>query len=137
MLKTFVAAAAIGALLVAIPVAAQQQPSPVSPSPIKRTLIGKTEVPGGTHEVISATVEIAAGFKAGRHFHPGVVQATVIDGQFWLAQDGLAEKTFAAGESFEIPMKMVHNEGAVGDKPAKLFAVYIVEKGQPLVQPAQ
>jgi hypothetical protein len=28
-------------------------------------------------------------------------------------------------------------KGAVGSKPAKVMAVYIVEKGKPLVQPAQ
>ena len=27
----------------------------------------------------------------------------------------------------------IHNEGAVGTKPAKLIAIYMVEKGQPLV----
>ena len=35
---------------------AHAQNPPVSPSPIKRTPIGKTEVPGGQYEVISATV---------------------------------------------------------------------------------
>ena len=32
-------------------------------------------------------------------------------------------------------MKAIHNEGAVGAGPAKLIAVYMVEKGQPLVNP--
>lgn len=124
------AALAIGSVALA-------QSPPVSPSPIKRTPIGKTEVPGGAYEVISATVEIAPGFKAGRHFHPGIVQAQVVEGEFWLAIDGQPEKTFKAGETLEVPMKAVHNEGALGDKPAKLIAVYVVEKGQPLVQPAK
>src|SRR5258707_8331914 len=44
-------------------VALAQNP-PVSPSPIKRTPIGKTEVPGVQYEVMSAMVEIAPGFKA-------------------------------------------------------------------------
>jgi hypothetical protein len=33
--------------------------------------------------------------------------------------------------------RAIHNEGAVGTTPLKLIAVYIVEKGQPLVQPVQ
>ena len=113
------------------------QNPPVSPSPVKRTIIGKTEVPGGQYEVMSAIVEIAPGFKAGRHFHPGVVQVQVLEGEFWLAPDGQPEKTYTAGQTFEVPMKAVHNEGSVGTGPAKLIAVYVVEKGQPLVNPVK
>jgi quercetin dioxygenase-like cupin family protein len=122
---------------VAFSAAAYAQNPPVSPSPIKRTPIGKTEIPGGQYEVMSAMVEIAPGFKAGRHFHPGVVQVQMLDGEFWLALDGQPEKTYKAGESFEVPSKAIHNEGSVGDRPAKFIAVYIVEKGQPLVNPVK
>src|SRR4051812_3851289 len=122
---------------VAAPAAAQQAVAPVAPSPVKRTPIGKTDVPGSNYEVITAMVELQPGFRAGRHTHPGTVQAQVLEGEFLLALDGQPEKTFTAGQSLEVPDKAIHNEGAVGDKPAKLIAVYIVEKGKPLVQPVQ
>jgi hypothetical protein len=32
---------------------------------------------------------------------------------------------------------MIHNEGPAGDKPVKFMAIYVVEKGKPLVQPVQ
>ena len=124
-------------LLVGAAYAQQPAPSPVSPSPVKRTVVGKTEVPGSNYEVVTAMVEIAPGLKAGRHLHPGVVQAQVLEGEFWLALDGQAEKTFKAGESLELAHRAIHNEGAVGATPTKLIAVYVVEKGQPLVQPVQ
>jgi quercetin dioxygenase-like cupin family protein len=135
MLKKSIIIATLAALALGSAAIAQQPP--VSPSPIKRTPIGKTEVPGANYEVISATVEIAPGFKAGRHFHPGIVQAQVLDGEFMLAIDGQAEKIFTAGQSLEVPLKAIHYEGAVGAKPAKLIAVYMVEKGQPLVNPVK
>jgi quercetin dioxygenase-like cupin family protein len=135
MLRKTLIVATFAALTLATATLAQSPP--VSPSPIKRTPIGKTEVPNSNYEVISATVEIAAGFKAGRHFHPGVVQVTMLDGEFWLALDGAPEKTYTAGQSFEVPMKAIHNEGALGTQPAKLIAVYVVEKGQPLVTPVK
>ena len=116
---------------------AQQAASPVQPSPVKRTPIGKSDVPGSNYEVITAMVELAPGFKAGRHSHPGIVQAQVIEGEFMLALDGQPEKIFKAGESLEVPNAAIHNEGAAGDKPAKLIAVYVVEKGKPLVMPAK
>ncbi|ARQ01408.1 cupin domain-containing protein [Pseudorhodoplanes sinuspersici] len=133
MLKMLWAALLAGSLSFS---AYAQQP-PVQPSPIKRTPIGKSDVPNSNYEVITAMVELAPGFKAGRHSRPGIVQAQVVDGEFLLALDGQPEKTFRAGEALEVPHGAVHNEGAVGDKPAKLIAVYVVEKGKPLVVPAQ
>lgn len=128
--------AMIALVVAAFGLAAQAQ-APVSPSPIKRTPIGKSDVPNSNYEVITAMVEIVPGFKAGRHSHPGIVQAQVIEGEFMLALDGQPEKTFKAGQSLEVPHGAIHNEGAVGDKPVKLIAVYVVEKGKPLVIPAQ
>jgi quercetin dioxygenase-like cupin family protein len=52
---------------------AQPQPAQVQPSPIKRTILQRVDVPGTKLEVVYAVVEIAPGFKAGRHSHPGVV----------------------------------------------------------------
>jgi quercetin dioxygenase-like cupin family protein len=133
MIKTMCAVlVAISFVLAPFAVLAQ-----VQPSPIKRTPIGKTEVPGSNYEVITALVEIAPGFKAGKHTHPGTVQVQMQDGEFWLAIDGQPEKTYKAGDAFEVPSGAVHNEGALGDKPAKFIAVYIVEKGKPMVRPVQ
>jgi quercetin dioxygenase-like cupin family protein len=114
-----------------------QAPAPVAPSPVKRTIVQKADVPGTNLEVIYATVEIAPGFKAGRHSHPGVVMAQVIEGEFWLHLDGQPEKVYRAGEALTLPDRAVHNEGAQGQGPAKLSAVYVLEKGKPLASPAQ
>lgn len=127
-------AAVTGVVLLGI--ATLQAQSPVQPSPVKRTILQKTDVPGTNLEMIYANVEIAPGFKAGRHFHPGVVMAQVVDGEFWLHVDGQPEKVVRAGESFTLPDRVVHNEGAT-DKTTKLTAVYVLEKGQPLASPAK
>jgi len=114
-------------------------PAPLSaqqPSPVKRTILQKADVPGTTRELIYATVEIAPNFKAGRHSHPGVVMAQIVEGEFWYAQDGEPEKTFKAGEAMTVPDHAVHNEGAT-DKGLKMNVVYVVEKGQPLASPAK
>ena len=127
-------AAGLGLLLFGAITLSAQTP-PVQPSPIKRTVLQKTDVPGTNLEMIYATVEIAPGFKAGRHFHPGVVMAQVIDGEFWLHVDGQPEKVLRAGDSLTLADRAIHNEGAT-DKPARLSAVYVVEKGKPLASPA-
>ncbi len=109
----------------------------MAPSPVKRTPIGKVDVPGSNYEVITAMVEIQPGFKAGRHTHPGTVQAQVLEGEFMIQFDDQPEKTFKAGQSLEVPNAAIHNEGAVGSTPVKLIAVYVVEKGKPLVSPVK
>jgi hypothetical protein len=50
--------------------------------------------------------------------------------------DGQSEQVFHAGESVAFPDRGIHNEGAT-DKPVKLNVLYVVEKGKPLVSPAQ
>jgi len=116
---------------------AQPVPSPVQPAPVKRTVLSKVEVPGANYDVITALVEIAPGFKAGRHTHPGTVGGQVLEGEFWLAIDGQPEKVAKAGEWVEIRDAAIHNEGAVGSGPMKLIAVYTVERGKPLVSPVK
>src|SRR5215471_18896033 len=120
----------------AVSLNAQPQPSPVQPPPVKRTILQRADVPGTNLEIIYATVEIAPGFKAGRHNHPGVVMAHIIEGDFWLQLDGEPERVLHAGESLTLPDRVIHNEGAT-DKPVKFEVVYVVEKGKPLVSPVQ
>jgi len=115
---------------------AQPQPSLVQPAPVKRTILQRSDVPGTNLEIIYAALEIAAGFKAGRHNHPGVTMGQVLDGDFWLHLDGQPEQVLHAGESLTIPDRAIHDEGAT-DKAVKLIVVYVVEKGKPLVSAAQ
>jgi quercetin dioxygenase-like cupin family protein len=115
---------------------AQPQPSLVQPAPVKRAILQRSDVPGTNLEIIYAALEIAAGFKAGRHNHPGVTMGQVLDGDFWLHLDGQPEQVLHAGESLTIPDRAIHDEGAT-DKAVKLIVVYVVEKGKPLVSAAQ
>jgi quercetin dioxygenase-like cupin family protein len=113
------------------------QQSPLQPSPIKRTPLGKVDVPGSNYEVVFGITELASGPKTGRHSHPGTVLAYVAEGEFWYHIDGQPEKIYKVGDSFQVSDGAIHNEGAVGTGPAKVMAVYIVEKGKPMVQPAK
>ncbi len=135
MIERFKLLVALAVLVLAAPAAAQQ--APVQPAPVQRTPIGKIDVPGSNYEVITAMVTLQPGFKAGRHTHPGTVQAQVLEGEFMIQLDGQPEKTFKPGQSLEVPNGAIHNEGAVGSTPAKLIAIYVVEKGKPLVSPAK
>ena len=113
---------------------AHAQEVAVQPSSIKRTALGKVEVPDSNYEVVFGITELAAGHKAGRHFHPGPVLVHVTEGEFWYHIDGQPETVYRAGDSFQVPHSAVHAEGAVGGVPAKVIAVFVVEKGKPLAQ---
>ena len=116
-----------------------QSPPPNPPltlSPIKRSIISKSELPNSNYEVTTAVVEVAPGFKAPRQLHPGTVAAYVIADACWFAMDGQPEKIYSAGEALEVADHAVHAEGAAtADQPCKMYAVYVLEKGQPLVVP--
>ena len=135
MLKKTLIVATLAAFALAGSAIAQNPP--VSPSPVKRTIVSKIAVPNSNYEVITAMLEIAPGFKAGRHFHPGIVTGHILEGEFWLALDGQPEKKLTAGQSAEIPEKAVHNEGSTGTVPMKAIVTYVVEKGQPLITPVK
>lgn len=136
LVATVLCATAAGSLATA------QQASAAAPAPvtqaapgIKRTILQRHDVPGTAMETIVALVEVAANFKAGRHTHPGNVTGVVTEGEFWMTFDGQPQKVLKAGESILVPTGTVHDEGT-NDKPAKLIAVYVLEKGKPLAAPA-
>ena len=126
------------AVAVGLSVAIAQAPPPATQGSqgVKRTILQKMDVPGTNMEAIVAVVEIAANFRAGRHTHPGDVTGYVSEGEFLMAFDGQPEKVLKPGESIHVPNGTVHDEGT-GDKPAKLIAVYVVEKGKPIASPVK
>jgi len=132
-------ACALGfAAAVGLTVATAQAPAPATQAGqgLKRTIVQKMDVPGTNLETIVAVVEIAPNFKAGRHTHPGNVTGYVLEGEFFVTLDGQSEKQLNAGDSLLIPDGTVHDEGT-RDKAAKLFGVYVVEKGKPLAAPVK
>jgi quercetin dioxygenase-like cupin family protein len=103
---------------------------------IKRTLLQKLDIPAGEREAVQAIAEIAPGVAAGRHTHFGPEFGYVLEGSSELSVDGEAPRVLKAGDSYLIPAGKVHDAKGVGDKPVKVLATYLVEKGKPLATPA-
>jgi quercetin dioxygenase-like cupin family protein len=102
---------------------------------IKRTILQKNDA-GENREVVMAVAEIAAGGSSGRHSHPGVETGYVLEGSSMVSIDGEAPKQFKPGDSYFIPAGKIHDAKSEGGKPAKVLAIYVVEKGKPLATPA-
>ena len=100
---------------------------------IKRTdaLRHDLGVPG--REVIQVRVEFAPGAAFGRHSHPGVEIAYVLEGSLEYQFDGKAPATLKAGDALFIPAGTIHSAKNVGSGNGVELATYIVEKGKPLV----
>ena len=113
-----------------------QQPAPAPSAGIKRTILQKVEVPGTNYEAILGVYEIAPGMNAGRHTHPGPETGTLTEGEMVLMIDGQPDRTVKAGESYQIPIGIVHDVRTLGGS-AKGVAVYVVPKGVPLATPAK
>jgi quercetin dioxygenase-like cupin family protein len=127
-----------GAMLasVAVGVAADRVAFARQPGGIKRTILLKADDPGSAnYEAVMAIAEIAPGAESGKHRHPGVEVAYVLEGSVIIEHAGQPPVTVNAGEALKNDAA-VHNARNPGTKPVKILAVYIVEKGKPMAAPA-
>jgi quercetin dioxygenase-like cupin family protein len=115
---------------------AQQPPAAATQgaSNIKRTPLQKFDVPGTNMETVMAAVDIVPNVMIGRHMHPGIESAYLLEGDVTLIVDGQPDKTLKAGESWQIAVGVPH-DGKTGATGAKLIVTYVVEKGKPLAVP--
>lgn len=127
MFKTIMVCAALAAT-VALGAAANAQG-------IKRTPLQKADFPEGRQSIMGIA-EISPGVSAGRHTHAGMEIGYVIEGETTLMVEGKPDQKLKAGDSYQIPAGTPHDAKNTGDKPLKVLAVYIVEKGKPLATPA-
>jgi quercetin dioxygenase-like cupin family protein len=98
--------------------------------------IGRTEVVrrdlDPQHEAIQVRVDFGPHAAFGKHSHPGVELAYVLEGTMEYVLDGKTV-TLTAGQSLFIPAGAVHSARNVGSQKAAELATYLVEKGKPIV----
>ena len=100
--------------------------------------IGRTEALRhdlGEHgrEAIQVRVDFAPGAAFGKHAHPGVEIAYVLEGTVEYQFEGKPPVTLEAGNALFIPAGTVHSARNAGSGNAAELATYLVEKGKPLV----
>ena len=83
--------------------------------------------------VIQNRVELAPEAPAFRHKHPGEEIIYVLEGTLEYSIDGLAPKTYSAGEALMVPAETPHSVRNVGSATAAELATYVVEKGKPFI----
>jgi quercetin dioxygenase-like cupin family protein len=121
-------------VLLAITVAAVAGAALAQQGGIKRTPLQKVEFPEG-YNTVTVHAEVPPGGKAGRHTHPGIEIAYILEGEADLIMEGMPDRHVKAGDSFTIPAGVVH-DARVGSDTLKFVGIYVVDKTKPLVSPA-
>jgi quercetin dioxygenase-like cupin family protein len=103
---------------------------------VRRQVLQRTAGPADGLEVLLVKVEIAPGAAAGRHSHPGIETGYVVEGEVVMEIEGEAPRTLVPGDSYLVPAGRIHDVRAVGGRPARALATFVVERGKPLAAPA-
>ncbi len=71
----------------------------------------------------------------GKHTHPGIESAYVLEGGFELPIQGQETRNLKPGDGFQIPANTPHAGGKAPAARTRLIITYLVEKGKPLASP--
>jgi len=116
--------------------AAAQAAPPAATAGVTRKILSQTDGPAPGYETLLAEATIEAGVAVGRHTHPGIESAYVLEGGFELPIQGQPTRTIKAGDAFQIPPETPHAGGKPGSAKTRVLSHYVVEKGKPLASPA-
>ena len=103
---------------------------------VNRKILSKTDGPAAGYETVLVEAEIEAGVAVGRHTHPGIESAYVLEGGFELPIQGMETRMLKAGDAFQVPPNTPHAGGKAGTTKTRVLITYVVEKGKPLASPA-
>ena len=119
---------------VATEASAQGAPA-ASSGGVTRKILSQTDGPAPGYVTVLVEAEIEAGVAVGRHTHPGVESAYVLEGGFELPVEGQPTRMIKAGDGFQVPANTPHSGGKPGTTKSRLLITYVVEKGKPLASP--
>jgi len=116
--------------------ASAQATPPAATGGVTRKILSQSEGPAPGYETLLVEATIEAGVAVGRHTHPGIESAYVLEGGFELPVEGQPTRTLKAGDGFQIPPETPHAGGKPGSAKTRVLITYVVEKGKPLASPA-
>lgn len=102
----------------------------------RRTDLQRHDLSTPGREVVQVRVDFDPGYAAPRHTHPGEEIIYVLEGTLEYEIGG-KRVTANTGDALFVPAGVVHSARNVGRGNAAELATYIVEKGKPLVVPAE
>jgi quercetin dioxygenase-like cupin family protein len=116
--------------------ASAQGAPPAAAGGVTRKILSQTDGPAAGYETILVEAIIEPGVVVGRHTHPGIESAYVMEGGFELPVQGQTTRMLKPGDAFQIPPETPHAGGAAGTAKTRVLITYVVQKGKPLASPA-
>jgi quercetin dioxygenase-like cupin family protein len=104
---------------------------------ISRTDLQRHDLSLPGRETVQARIDIAPGAVAGWHRHPGEEVIYIIEGVLEYQLEGQAPVTLKAGDVLFVPTGVAHMARNRTAANGAELATYIVEKGKPLLVPAE
>jgi len=102
---------------------------------VTRKILMRMDGPAVGYETVLVEAVLDAGVVIGRHTHPGVESAYLLDGGFELSIDGQPARVLKPGDGYQIAAGAVHGGGKAVAEKSKIIVTYVVEKGKPLSTP--
>jgi quercetin dioxygenase-like cupin family protein len=115
----------------ALHLASAQQPG------VKRTELQRYDLSVPGREMIQVRVAVDPGVALPMHSHHGEEIVYVLEGTWEFQLEGRGVQMLKAGDVAFVPTGVKHWAKNVGSGTGSVLATYIVEKGKPLVVPAQ
>ena len=104
-------------------------------SGVTRKIFDRMDVPAG-YEAVIGSAEMPPGAALGRHTHHGVEFGYVVEGEVEFTVEGEKPYRLKAGGFYKIDAGKIHDAHSIGGS-AKAVATWVIEKGQPLAEPAK
>jgi quercetin dioxygenase-like cupin family protein len=115
---------------------AQGTTPPATTPGVSRKILSQSDGPAPGYVTLLVAIEIEPGVTIGRHTHPGIESAYILEGGFELPIEGMPTRAYKPGDGFVVPAETPHAGNKNGDVKTKILSTYIVEKGKPLASPA-
>lgn len=104
---------------------------------VTRTDLQRHDLSIAGREAIQARIDIAPGAVAPPHRHPGEEVIYVLEGSLQYRVGSGPWTTYEVGDVLFIPAGTVHSARNITTENGAELATYVVEKGMPLVVPAE
>jgi quercetin dioxygenase-like cupin family protein len=115
---------------------ASAQGAPAATGGVTRKILSQTDGPTPGYVTLLVEAEIEAGVAVGRHTHPGIESAYVLEGGFELPIEGQPTRMLKPGDGFQVPAATPHAGGKPGTAKTRVLITYVLEKGKPIASPA-
>src|SRR5947209_19651793 len=101
--------------------ASAQGTPPAATAGVTRKILSQTDGPAPGYVTLLVEATIEAGVAVGRHTHPGIESAYVLEGGFELPIQGQATRMLKTGDAFQIPPETPHAGGKPGDSRTRVL----------------